>query len=639
VIGGTGTRGRRSAGREGRAGREDLVGRGRRRRAEPRIVGLGRMLAGFRLPRLAGRAPSLVAAGVAVALVAGAVTPGIVPVAAAWTDREWAKGAIGTEDLDCGTSTGFTTTASSRFLRGSLLGLDLGTVAAVRGLSAVDDAAPGSQPTPAGVPSPATGVYLNPLVAGVLGDTAVLDLTGLSTGLPVGSAGALNQYVRVTGTGTSAAASGLVSDSGGVGVTSGAAGAALPGRATISLDRVLARITDTTGVPAITGTRLAVGAVASSSTLDWCAARESAVWGGGSATGATRQYGIAGLELQAVSPAVGAITTTTTTVAGTGLSAAAALLSGAAGTSSPGAVETAIRSTLLSLLGTLGLKTLSGDIAITGVGAAASAVAPLLTAPLRSSDGTVSVDLATGRVDLDLARLLGDGVDGLNGQDPNSEILIEGVLDGVAARVGALLGERITQIGAALATALDSVRVRVDLAAELTLLGASVLKLDLDFDGTVAQLASSSARFTVTPTLLTLDLGGIVRGLVGPLVAGLTTGLVAPVLDAVRTGLTAPIATLGTTLGTLAGGAVAAVDALVDGLPGVLSLQVNVQPDRPGAPAGTTFLPAIGRDTSAAYSVTALRIGLLPALAPSGTPPAVIELATSTAGRNAYRAP
>jgi hypothetical protein len=468
----------------------------------------------------------------------------------------------------------------------------------------------------------------------------VLDLTGLSTGLPVGSAGAVNQYVRVTGTGTSAAASGLVADSGGVGVTSGAAGAALPGRATISLDRVLARIDDAAGVPALTSTRLAVGAVASSSTLDWCAARESAVWGDGSVTGVARQYGIAGLELQAVSPAVGAVTTTATSAAGTGLSAAAALLGGTAGTATPGAVEQAVRTTLLSLLGTLGLKSLSGSVRVTGVDGAATALAPLLTQPLASSDRTVSVDLATGRVSVDLARLLGDGAQGLDEKAPNTEILLdERLLDGVAAEVGRLLQGRITAIDTALRTALDAVRVTVDLTAELTLLGASVARLGIAYDGTVAQLASPGARFTVTPTILGLDLGGTVAALVTPLVAALTTGLVQPVLTAVRTGLTAPVATLGTDLTALSNGALSAVGTLLDALPRALSLQVNVQPDRPGAPAGTVFLPAVGRDTSAAYSVTALRIGLLPALAPTGTPPAVLELATSTAGRSTYRIP
>jgi hypothetical protein len=623
-----------------------MSGSGRRRAESPRRAAGIRMLPtlvrSLRPLRslLRGRRAPLLAAGVAVALVAGAVTPGIVPVAAAWTDREWAKGRIGAEDVDCATSTAFTTTADARFLRGSLLGLDLGTVASLRGLSAVDDAAPGSRPTPAGAPSPATGVYVDPLVAGVVGDAAVLDLTGLSAGLPVGSAGALNQYVRVTGSGTSAAASGLVADSGGVGVTSGATSASLPGRATISLDRVLARVDDATGTQALTSTRLAVGAVASSSTFDWCQARRSAVWGGGPATGPVRQYGIAGLELQAVSPAVVGITTATTATAGTGLAAASALLSGTAGSASPGAVETAIRDTLVGLLGSLGLKTLSGTISVTGVEAAVTAITPLVTAPLVSADGTVAVDLASGRISVDLARLLGDGADGLNGQAPNTELVVNAtVLNAVAARVGALIDGRTAEIRSRLLQAIEQVTVKVDVTAELTLAGLSVLRVRMQYDGRVADLAASSARFTVGATILGADPLGVVAGLVGPLVSGLTTGLVGPVLTAVRTGLTAPVTTLGSDLAALSGRAVSAVATLVAGLPRALSVQVNVQPDRPGAPAGTSSLPAVGRDTSAAYSVTALRIGLLPAASPNGTPPAVLELATSTAGRNTYRAP
>ena len=364
------------------------------RRRAPRTPLLRRLLLADGIPGLRGlpglRRPALVAAAVAVALVAGAVPPPGVPSEAAWGDAEWMRSRVATENLTCGTNTGFTTTASSRFLRGSVIGTNLDALGSLAGLSAVDDARPGSQPTPASAPSPATGVYVNPLVAQALGTTATLDLTGLSAGLPAGSAGALNQYVRVTETGTSAAASGLVSNSGAVGVTATPASGALPGRATIDLDRVLASVNATTGTSALTTTRLALGAVASSSVLDWCSGRRNAVWGNGSLPGSTRQYGIAGLELTAVSPAVRGISSTTTTAATTGVAAAAALLTSGSSTTTPtGAVADAIRGTILSTLGsigsTLGLTALTGTVSVTGVDAAATAVAPLLTAPLRSA--------------------------------------------------------------------------------------------------------------------------------------------------------------------------------------------------------------------------------------------------------------
>ena len=635
------------------------------RRRAPRTPLLRRLLADG-IPGLRGlpglRRPALVAAAVAVALVAGAVTPPVVPSEAAWGDAEWMKSRIATENLTCGTSTGFTTTASSRFLRGSVIGTNLDALGSLAGLSAVDDARPGSQPTPASAPSPATGVYVNPLVAQALGTTATLDLTGLSAGLPAGSAGALNQYVRVTETGTSAAASGLVSNSGAVGVTATPASGALPGRATIDLDRVLASVNATTGTSALTTTRLALGAVASSSVLDWCSGRRNAVWGNGSLPGSTRQYGIAGLELTAVSPAVRGISATTTTAATTGVAAAAALLTSGSSTTTPaGAVADAIRGTILSTLGsigsTLGLTALTGTVSVTGVDAAATAVAPLLTAPLRSADGSVAVDLATGTVTVDLAYFLGRGANGLNGKAPNTEILVDAAtLSTVAASVGALIDQRSLAIQNAMTAALQGVTVVVDVSANVTIKPAlsaaiPILTLRTQYSGTLAQLVAGTP-FTVTATAIPLGtlgstvatllavLGlGSVTALGDSLVTSLSTGLVAPVRQAVTTGLAVPVTNLGTNLAAVSAGAVTGVGSLVNALPRVLSLQVNVQPDQAGAPAGSTYLPAIGRSTSAEYTVTALRLGMRVADAVTGTPFSVTEIATSTAGRNAYRTP
>jgi hypothetical protein len=607
------------------------------------------------------RRPALVAAAVAVALVAGAVTPPVVPSEAAWTDAEWMKARLATEALTCGTSTGFTTTASSRFLRGSLVGTNLDQVASLAGVSAVDDVRPGSQPTPASATSPATGVYVNPLAVQALGTTATLDLTGLSAGLPAGSAGALNQYVRVTETGTSAAASGLVSNSGGVGVTAGTAPASLPGRATIDLDRILAAVNTGTGTSALTTTRLSLGAVASSSILDWCSGRRSAVWGNGSVTGSTRDYGIAGLELTAVSPAVKGITGTVTTAAGTGVTTAAALLTSGSTTTTPtGALAAAIRNTITTTLtglnSTLGLTALTGTVSVTGVEGAATAVAPLLTAPLRSADGSVSVDLATGLVTVDLAYLLGKGANGLNGKQPNTEILVDAqTLSAVAASVGQLIDQRSLAIRNAMTAALEKVTIAIDVKGNVTIptvLGtAQLLTLRTQYSGTLAELRAGKQP-TVTATALDLGtLGGTVATLLTTLglgsvdalgktlVTSLTAGLGVPIRNAVDTGLAVPVTNLGTNLAAVSAGAVTGVGSVVNALPRVLSLQVNVQPDRSGAPAGSTYLPAIGRTTSAEYTVTALRLGLRVADAVTGTPFSVTELATSTAGRNAYRTP
>ncbi|CAQ03012.1 choice-of-anchor G family protein [Clavibacter sepedonicus] len=621
------------------------LGRHTGRRAEPAQPRRSRD------PRLPRRA-ALVAAAVAVALVAGSVTPGLVPVAAAWTDREWTHERVATETVDCGVDTGYTTRASSRFLDGNLLTLDLDTVAGVQGLTAIDDQAAGAQVTPASARVLGPGVFANPLAVTAVAGAAALDLSGLSLGLPAGSAGALNQYARVSETGVATGASGLVSDSGGVGVTSGTPPASLPGRATISLGRVLPAVTD------VTDASLAVGAVASRSTLDWCAARESDVWGDGSVSGVTRDYGIAGLDLRVASPAVSGLTSAVNTTTATALPAAATSLSG-----TTGLVGQLITARIGALVKTLGLGALTGTITVTGVDAAATAVAPLLTHPLRSADGTVVVDLVTGTVRVDLAALLGSGPGGLNGLGPNSEIVVDAaLLNAVSARVGALVDARSAEIRAAMTTALQGVRIVIDVStvisatvsvAGLGLTTAEILRLAVQFDGTLAQLAAGTVPIAVTPTVLPTSglVGAAVNALLGtllgvnsPLALGalldgsLTTGLVAPIVSTVTNALTAPVTTLGATLAGLSARLVTAVAAVVNPLPSVVSLMVNVQPDQPGAPPGATALPAVPPDTSAEYEVTALRIGLVDALAPaSGF--AVLELATSTAGRSTFRTP
>lgn len=611
------------------------------RRRAPRTPFLRRLLAGGS----AGlRRPALVAAAVAVALVAGAVTPGVVPSEAAWRDSEWMKGRLATENLTCGTSTGFTTTASSRFLRGSLAGTNLDQIAGLVGVSAIDDARPGSQPTPANATSPAAGVYVNPLAVQALGSTAVLDLTGLSAGAPAGYAGGLNQYVKVTETGTSAAASGLVSNSGGVGVTASTAPATLPGRATLSLAQLLPATTD------ITSTTLGIGAVASSSTLDWCAARASAIWGNGSVSGITRQYGIAGLELRMATPVVGTVTTAVTQTTSTALPAAATALSGATGS-----IARSLSSTVSALVPALTVGALTttsprtSPVIVTGVGAAATAVASIVTAPLRSADGSVSIDMTTGIVTADLAVLLGQGANGINGLDPNTQLVLNAtVVNAIAARAGALIDQRNADIRAAMTTALQSVNVSIDATTRLASGSTSILDLRMRFEGTAAELAAGTKPFTITTAVLGLSsvlnpvlalLGlGTLTGLQNTL-GGLATSLLPGVSSTVATGLAAPVTALGTTLTGVSARLVTALGTQLAPLPGVLSLMVNVQPDRPGAPAGSSYLPAIGRNTSAEYTVTALRLGLRAAGAVTGTPFSVSELATSTAGRNAYRTP
>ena len=582
---------------------------------------------------------ALVAAAAAAAVAAPAV---VSTSTAAWREDEWTHGLTATSSLRCGQDDGFTATSAGRFLSGSLLGTNLDPVAALQGVRlvrAADGALTVTPPTAIDPGSPApTATRLNPLTASAL-SVVGLDLTGLGVGLPVGSAGALNQYAQVSGYGTAAGAAGLVSDSGGVQVTPTTPSSALPGPAYVSLGTLLPTITN------LADAQLRVGAVASSARLDGCADLRALLWGEGTATGAVRSYGVADVGLRTSSPVLGQLVQAVNATVGT-VQTNLGTLGG-----STGPIATAIRTGLLGQLGAgLTLAPLSGTVTVTTPDVAA-AVAPLLTAPL--TDGVVTLNLSSGVIDVDLDALLGYAPGALSSQPPNTQVVLNAaVLNPLLTRVGALLDTWTGQVVQAILTAVRSASVTVDLtttvAATATVLGTpttvNVAGVRVQLTAPVGAILDSAAGTAVPPTatvsvtatgltgtlvntvlgVLGLSLGSITGALNGSGAALL--GLVAPVL---RTALVVPVTTLGTTLATLSGTLVTALSSLVTVLPSVVSLMLNVQPDQPGAPPGEPY--AAGTATSTPeYHVTALRLGL--ARYTSSADVAHLRFATSTAG-------
>ena len=147
-------------------------------------------------------------------------------------------------------------------------------------------------------PVPGTSdAFISKLPVTVLGGTAVE--AGLGLGAPVGGIGSYTQWAQASGNGQSHGASGLVSDQGAVAVGEIANGDATPPQAaSISLGNI---------VPgSLAGVTLDVGAVASSAALDGCMMDNG--WPILDANPIVqRDYGIAGLDLNAEVPAVGAV--------------------------------------------------------------------------------------------------------------------------------------------------------------------------------------------------------------------------------------------------------------------------------------------------------------------------------------------
>ncbi|MFC5928049.1 hypothetical protein D6T64_10100 [Cryobacterium melibiosiphilum] len=581
---------------------------------------------------LAGTA---LAAVLAASLLVVTVPGPTAPTMASWNDAEWTSGSLGTDSFDCGADTNYSTTASARFLSGSLLGTNLDSVAELAGVTATRNVSGAAPVTPTtslvlATGDPATDAYANPLPASALNGVVGLDLTGLTLGLPGGSAGALNQYARVSTDGTSAGASGLVNNSGGVGVTAGTPSSELPESATLSLAQALPVVSG------VTDARLEIGAVAASSQLDWCAALLSQVWGDGTISGVTRDYGIAGLDLVVDSPLVSDLVGSVNgTIAG--LEAAVTDLSG-----TNGLINSTIRSALLAsgLLGTLGLGSITGTVTVADP-QLASAVGTLLTTPL--SDGTVTINLVDGTVAVNLATLLGDSTQGINNLAPNTElVLTSAVLNPLAARVGALLDAWTVNVTAAVTDAVNAAVLSVESSVTISLppvlgVAVEVLRLDIGLRNvnagdtsstTVGDVLAGRAALAIVPTTLGVGLGGVTA-----LVTGLTASLVAPVSTLLTTQLLTPVSSLGAALAAASAPIVTALGSVVAALPSLLSLAVNVQPDQAGALPGPGYSAAVPPRTSAEYRVSALRIGLLDSVGSAGF--VYAHLATATAGVNA----
>jgi hypothetical protein len=594
------------------------------------------------VPRGAGRRwPLLVVCAVACALVVGVVLRAV-PSLASWTDAEWAHATVGTSQIRCGTDTNFRSHAEAKAIGGALLTTDLDTFAPARGMDLLRDPASAAVPTPStatdlGVNDgdPALDTYGSPLAVSALSGVPGLDLTGFAAAVPGAPAGALNQYTQVSTRGQAVAASGLVDSTGAVLVGGGAPVVPLPPPARVDVSSVFP------GIANVSATRLAVGAVGSSARLDFCSALSNRIWGPGTVTGITRSYGVAGLTLEVDSPAVTRLVTDVNATV-TALNAAVTTASGINGTvgqATSGAMNTVAANISTQLLP----QTPTGSVTFGNLNLNVStALGTLLTAPL--TDGLVTVDLANGRVTANLAGLLGSSTTGLNSLPANTRLALDGAAAAaISTRVSALVQTWSTQVTNALLAGVRSTTVTMDVNVLYRVTGvlgtADVARVQVNPSATIGDYLTPPASLTTTVYASTVN--ALLTGLLNALGLNLSTvvqrlqtevppAVVAPVATALRTSFTDRITALGTTLTTSRSTLVTAVGAVTTRMPAALTVAVNVQPDQPGAPAGTVPVPGAPPYTSPTYSVTAIRIGLASAGAPTGF--AYLGLGRSTVG-------
>jgi hypothetical protein len=261
-----------------------------------------------------------------------------------------------------------------------------------------------------------------------------------------------------------------------------------------------------------------------------------------------------------------------------------------------------------------------------------AAVSPLAGQTL-GAGGPVRLDLATGRMTVDLAALT-SATQGVNGRPPNSEVLTAAVTGSASSAVGTLLPAYRTSVVTAVTSALATGTATLRVSTPITLLGLTAEQTSVTFTGTLPQLRDqlgtvsvvvgannqcgllSAASCTSVRTPLTSPNG------TAQLRAAAAAALASTVYGSTTATPAAPLATFGTAVTTAAG----TLQPALANLPTVLSAQVNVQPDQPGART-----PGVALDAGE-VGVTALRVG-----ATSPTRTAWLAFGTSAAGPLAYR--
>ncbi|MDZ8201273.1 choice-of-anchor G family protein [Microbacterium sp. SSW1-59] len=566
-------------------------------------------------------------AALAAALGAVLVVPlSVTATTASWNDREWAHGApLGTGSIACDGTTAFDTVSRGTFLAGELLGVDLDAIAALEEMRLTVDADGTATPSPGGAidlgSTPPTYTYANPFDVTALGIVGV-DLTGLAVPIGAATLGGVSQWTQGSTSGDTAGAAGLINDSGAVLVSDSTPSDELPAPGTIDITALLPP------VAGLDDATLEVGAVAASSQLDGCAALREQIWGIAPATPAvTRDYGIASLGLVIDAPVIGALTGGVTTGVGE-LEAAVAALVG-----QDGLISQTLRTNLDLVVPGVTAASLTGTVEITGLDLNA-VVAPFLGITLDGNGFTI--DLANGRILVDVEHLTGS----LNNAGPNTELVLNAaVINDIIAEAGVLLDAWVQDVTDALRDAIRDAQLTIDLSTTVSAIGLELASVTLVLDATIGEVLDGTATIAVTATALgglpaTIDilLGAAGLPTLSDILSALTGSggaLTSALANLLTSELLDRVTTLGATLSTLSTPVVNVVAGVLNALPTVVSVMVNVQPDQAGAPPGSSFIAA-GPQSTAEYAVTALRLGLADFAVPGDV--AHVRFGTGSAG-------
>ncbi|MBL3680351.1 hypothetical protein D3230_13790 [Leucobacter chromiireducens subsp. solipictus] len=547
---------------------------------------------------------------------------------ASWTDPEWDRGTIGT--TDCGpAATGIASRGEGRVLSGAILGADLDTLLAARGVS-VTNTGSRDRHTPSSaqpVPGSPQG-WADPLNVALLNDALALELTS-ALQLPLGAGtGAAGQFGQAENRGRAAAASGYLTSGGGINLDGAPAG--YPNLATLRLSQVLGSLNHPLGtlIPGITDVSLTAGAVAGRADLDAC----DAAWTGlrsGASGNLSRNYLTSHLSLDLTSPTVGALVTGVTNTVTT-LETTVNGIAGNAGVTN--AIASGVTGLLNGLIGGNSSSLSLGNITVGPVTATVN-TAPLRTfiaAPFGDPGGILTVRPGNGTISVNTTALLaaaypGSYGNGLNGLAPNTNPLADpAVLTTLTNVLTQTLSAWVASVNTMLTQTINGIAVNaavvIDLRAKLLITPwIHIGTIQASTSGTLAQLLTPGNTSTTASLTLLKDLGlvaDLVNGLLKPVLNSLVTGLIGGLGGVVGNAIEAVLGTLRVlpvAVSALATPIITAVTTLYSRLflSGIVALTVNAQNDPfTGGPEPPDWaaLPT-GR-----YDVAALRIGVLDAL-------------------------
>uniref|UniRef100_UPI0006A771F5 choice-of-anchor G family protein n=1 Tax=Leucobacter japonicus TaxID=1461259 RepID=UPI0006A771F5 len=428
--------------------------------------------------------------------------------------------------------------------------------------------------------------------------------------LNLGGLGAISSFSESADAQNSVASAGLIGEDGGISLDPESVPADFD-RATLDASGLLRQVLpDVLVDTALDEASVSIGALAS---------RAEAVDGQ-----PTSEYLLSGVGLDVHSPVVGNLTTTVDSALGTLLAPLNALV-GPGGTiqNTLGTLITSLNGIQVPLVAQVNASLNSLSLDTTPL--TNEIRSSLLAEPLENAEGSLSIDLSTGVIHVDLDNLLtdGGGAVGLSSLDPNTNLLsgeaVTSIVDGVTEL---LLGNGpnslITKVVNLLNEGIYNVAFNISLQIRVTnpltglVLVNAPVTLATNLGGLTGQPGYTPAVFDVSGiTVAGIPVGTIVQPIAN-LLAGTVSTIGAAVLPVVQNLLTNAQPVLTTAVGAVVNPLLD--DALEPVLSNLLEVTVNEQPAEGDLGAGS-------------FTVRALAIELLPIL---GAGSANLQLGSST---------